>query len=242
METDEKPGKERVRGNPPGPTNVIVAANIRRARAAIGLDLREMAVRMTAAGRVISHTGLSKVENLERRVDVDDLTAIAYVLGTTPADLLIPIEGFEDPAPDQGETLLEPLIPGGTAPTPTGVPEGKYLDEEIRAWIRGIDPLTVAGLVWYWGNQFEATKRHIHIDKDLLETYARRGRGITTVTDYEKRIAQYEERLVFIQNRIIDLDPSQAERFTHDDAIRDAITRGRSDTSSPSPKTNRSKP
>ena len=93
---------ERVRGNPPGITNTHVAANIRAARQAIGMDLRTMSDALGAAGRKLSPSGISKLENGDRRVDVDDLTVIAYLLRTTPAALLTP--------PDEQTTL-------------TGVPE-----------------------------------------------------------------------------------------------------------------------
>ena len=76
---------ERVRGNPPGITNTHVAANIRAARQAIGMDLRTMSDALGAAGRKLSPSGISKLENGDRRVDVDDLTVIAYLLRTSPA-------------------------------------------------------------------------------------------------------------------------------------------------------------
>ena len=104
---------ERVRGNPPGITNTHVAANIRAARQAIGMDLRTMSDALGAAGRKLSPSGISKLENGDRRVDVDDLTVIAYLLRTSPAALLTP--------PDEQTTL-------------TGVPES-YLPEEVEAGI-----------------------------------------------------------------------------------------------------------
>src|SRR5690606_3164044 len=104
---------ERVRGNPAGITNTHVAQNIRTARQAIGMDLRTMSDRLKAAGRKLSASGISKLEAGDRRVDVDDLTVIAYLLRTTPAALLTP--------PDEQTTL-------------TGVPEG-YEPEEIDRWM-----------------------------------------------------------------------------------------------------------
>lgn len=196
--------EQRQRGNPPGNTNAHVAANLKHARQSIGLDLRELAARVRRAGRVISHSAISKIENGERRVDVDDLTVLAYVLETTPAALLTPPED---------------------APGPTGVPEGQYLDEEIRAWLNGYAPLTVKGLVWYWRGQTETARRHIQLDKELLEVYAKQGQGISTTEDYEARIAQYEERLLFIQARIIALDPTEADRIAQDQATRQAVAR-----------------
>ena len=84
---------ERVRGNPAGLTNTHVANNIRAARQAIGMDLRTLSDGIAAAGRKLSPSGISKLEAGDRRVDVDDLTVIAYLLRTTPAALLTPPEG-----------------------------------------------------------------------------------------------------------------------------------------------------
>lgn len=198
--------EQRQRGNPPGNTNAHVAANLKQARQSIGLDLRELAARVQRAGRTISHSAISKIENGERRVDVDDLAVLAYVLETTPAALLTPPEHSQ---------------------APTGVPEGQYLDEEVRAWMRDYSPLATKGLIWYWRGQTEAARRHIQVDKELLEMYAKRAGGISTVEDYEARITQYEERLVFIQSRIIALDPTEADRIAQDQATRQAIARGK---------------
>ena len=108
--------ESRQRGNPAGNTNAHVAANLRSARQAIGMDLRTFSERVKETGRAMSPSALSKIENGDRRVDVDDLTVFAYILQTTPATLLAPPEG---------------------ASPPTGVPSGQYNLEEIQAWVRG---------------------------------------------------------------------------------------------------------
>ena len=69
----------RQRGNPSGNTNEHVAANVRTARQAIGMDLRSFAELLKATGRTMSASGLSKIENGDRRVDVDDLTAVSSI-------------------------------------------------------------------------------------------------------------------------------------------------------------------
>ena len=60
----------RQRGNPPGNTNGHVAMNLRIVRQRSGVDLRSLAARMREAGRTISASALSKIENGDRRVDV----------------------------------------------------------------------------------------------------------------------------------------------------------------------------
>ncbi|MCP9990022.1 helix-turn-helix transcriptional regulator [Streptomyces albogriseolus] len=47
-----------------------------------------MAERLTALGRRISQSGVTRLETGQRRIDVDDLTALASVLGVRPARLL----------------------------------------------------------------------------------------------------------------------------------------------------------
>jgi transcriptional regulator with XRE-family HTH domain len=45
---------------------------------------------LPAVGRRITISGLSKIENGDRRIDVDDLMAIAVALDVSPAALLLP--------------------------------------------------------------------------------------------------------------------------------------------------------
>lgn len=75
--------------NATSPTSVRVAANIRELRRARGLDLADVSARMTAYGRPLSLSGLSKVERGQRGVDVDDLVAIALALDVAPNRLLL---------------------------------------------------------------------------------------------------------------------------------------------------------
>src|SRR5947207_14726355 len=63
-----------------------VAENVKSARGRI--PLRELAGRLKAVGRTILASGLVKIEQGKRRVDVDDLVALALALGVTPTELL----------------------------------------------------------------------------------------------------------------------------------------------------------
>lgn len=56
------------------------------------LTLAQLSERLGELGRPILPSGLSKIENGERRVDVDDLVALALALDTTPNALLLPAE------------------------------------------------------------------------------------------------------------------------------------------------------
>jgi transcriptional regulator with XRE-family HTH domain len=178
--------EERKRGNPAGHTNEHVAANLRKLRQSTGVDLRELAARIKATGRVISPSALSKIENGDRRVDVDDLTVFAYALGTTPAALLTP--------PEDG-------------PAPSGVPEGQYTPEELQAWFQGSLKLTVEDLLRYWNERALDCQSYIKRFDDLLAQYDRGDVGVTPRKVYEERLATQRQRLAFIRDRLLQLDP-----------------------------------
>ncbi|WP_431784341.1 helix-turn-helix domain-containing protein [Streptomyces chumphonensis] len=75
-----------------GPTTATVAANLARLRKACGFTTRGLAEAVVKAGRrVPDQSAISSIENGRRRVDVDDLTTLAAVLGVTPAALLLPL-------------------------------------------------------------------------------------------------------------------------------------------------------
>lgn len=87
---------ERQRGHDIGPTGKTVAANIARARRVRGFSLQQLENRLAELGRRIPVSGLSRIENEDRRVEVDDLMVIALALDISPLGLILPIT----PAPD----------------------------------------------------------------------------------------------------------------------------------------------
>ena len=78
----------RERGNPIGPTGIAVGRNVRRLRIAAGTTQAELAERLAKRGRPIPVASIGRLENGERRVEVDDLTALAAALNVAPAELL----------------------------------------------------------------------------------------------------------------------------------------------------------
>jgi transcriptional regulator with XRE-family HTH domain len=72
------------------PVGSRVAERVRQLRREHGFDLRELSERLAEEGRPISLGQLSKLELGQRRVDVDDLVALAVVLNVTPSQLLMP--------------------------------------------------------------------------------------------------------------------------------------------------------
>ncbi len=73
-----------------GPTSERVAANVKRLRDEQRLTLDQLSKRLGEVGRPILASGLSKIEQGDRRVDVDDLVALALALEVTPNALLMP--------------------------------------------------------------------------------------------------------------------------------------------------------
>jgi transcriptional regulator with XRE-family HTH domain len=177
----------RQRGNPAGSTNAHVAANLRSARQAIGMDLRTFAERVKETGRAMSASALSKIENGDRRVDVDDLTVFAYILQTTPAALLTP--------------------PTGAKPS-TGVPESRFNAEEIRGWVRGQAKLTTEDLARYWKDEYFNAVSQVRYYEDLMLQY-RDGREGNTMhrSTYEQRLAAAGGRRDEARLRLLALDP-----------------------------------
>ena len=73
-----------------GPTAQSVADAVRRHRERMGWSFARLSRELTKAGRDIPALGLSRVEAGQRRIDVDDLTALAVVFDVSPASLLMP--------------------------------------------------------------------------------------------------------------------------------------------------------
>ncbi|MEB3966254.1 helix-turn-helix transcriptional regulator [Streptomyces kunmingensis] len=80
-----------------GPTGRTVAANVKRLREGRGLTLRALSAALKDNGRPLSADALNKIENGDgnqargvRRVDVDDLVALAVALDVSPLALLLP--------------------------------------------------------------------------------------------------------------------------------------------------------
>lgn len=138
-----KQQKGRGPGNPMGPSSGVVAGNLRKVRLNRGLTLQDVAERLTERGRTMTTSAVSKIERAERRVDVDDLTALAAVLGVTPTDLLMPV------ATDG------PLL--------TGLPEGLTV-EDVDAWLLGKAELTREALADYWLHEADRTRMFMAAD------------------------------------------------------------------------------
>jgi transcriptional regulator with XRE-family HTH domain len=74
----------------PGPSSQRTAANLRRIRREGDLTTAALSRRLAEIGHPVADTGITKIEKGDRRVDVDDLVALAVALDTTPNQLLLP--------------------------------------------------------------------------------------------------------------------------------------------------------
>jgi|SRR5271157_643503 len=86
-----------------GTTAEVVGANVKRLRSARNLGLRALSNKVGngETGRpLLRHSAINQIEKGTRRVDVDDLTALAIALDTSPIGLLMPADtpdGANDP-------------------------------------------------------------------------------------------------------------------------------------------------
>jgi 8-oxo-dGTP pyrophosphatase MutT (NUDIX family)/transcriptional regulator with XRE-family HTH domain len=114
------------RKNPLGPVGAYVVANLKRLRDERRLSYRELSDALARLGRPIPTLGLSRIERGERRVDADDLVALALALGVNPSALLLP----RDVPPDSLVSLADDWSASAT---------------DAWAWADGRRPLPVAG-------------------------------------------------------------------------------------------------
>ncbi|MEV5611486.1 helix-turn-helix transcriptional regulator [Streptomyces sp. NPDC052225] len=75
-----------------GPTGKNVAENVARLRERASLTTRQLAAKLEQAGRPIPASGITRMENKQRVVTADELTALAAVFGVSPSALLLPLK------------------------------------------------------------------------------------------------------------------------------------------------------
>jgi transcriptional regulator with XRE-family HTH domain len=124
------PDDDRTPRVPLGPIGRYLVRNLAQLREEQQLTYRELSDRLEQIGRPIPTLGLSRIEKGTRRVDVDDLVALAIVLEVSPAALVLP----RDPGGPEDDTieLTERLeVPGQAA----------------RRWAAGHTPLPDADVI-----------------------------------------------------------------------------------------------
>jgi transcriptional regulator with XRE-family HTH domain len=71
---------------------------VKAIREARKLSVRDLSALLADLGRPILASGISKIEQGQRRVDTDELIALAIALGVTPSSLLLPPVADDSPA------------------------------------------------------------------------------------------------------------------------------------------------
>lgn len=82
-------------------------ANVSRLRDVRNLGYAELSRRVKAAGRSIPELGLRRIEEGRRRVDADDLMALAEALEVWPIALLMPHATAEGATVQTGDELVQ---------------------------------------------------------------------------------------------------------------------------------------
>lgn len=104
---------------PLGPAGNNVRRNVRRLREQRRWSYRDVEERLSRAGRTIPTLALSAIDTGERRVDVDDVVALAAVFGLGVEELLQPPADCATchGAPPRGFMCMECETSGLPAPT-----------------------------------------------------------------------------------------------------------------------------
>ena len=113
----------RQRGNEQGPTARDVGLNLKRVRQERSLTQEQVSRRLDGTGHSIGPAAVGKIETGDRRVEVDDLMALAVALDVSPLSLLLPWSWY----PDQPQAVT------GLHTKPTA--------ERIWMWAIGSEPL-----------------------------------------------------------------------------------------------------
>lgn len=118
-------------------TGKTVAYNIRLFRKRGGMTLDELSARASEAGRPMSKTTLSQIETENRRVDVDDLMALACALGVNPNALLLPLQrgsSYEMNLTAFGWKQAKAVLAWANGVTPLDNPESNMDEEEYEQY------------------------------------------------------------------------------------------------------------
>lgn len=136
-----------------GPIGEAVAQNIEQLRESRNFSYAELSRRLTELGRPIAPLGLTRIRDGQRRVDVDDVVALALALDVSPSTLLLP------PAPDEGANGNALVTERGgcyprrqiwnwliseapiDAPESIGLPSRSVVGFRLRAVPDGVGPL-----------------------------------------------------------------------------------------------------
>lgn len=120
---------EKSTGRPLDATGTTVRKNIRWIRDERGISASDLSDQLKILGRPIPPLGISRIENGQRRVDVDDLVAIAIALRVSPATLLMPLR-----KDDGSKVDLDDVVPVAGWHQPISA-------RPVWEWLTGEEPL-----------------------------------------------------------------------------------------------------
>ena len=138
-----------------GPIGVNVTHTVRRFREERRLGYAELSRKLAEMGRDIPPLGLRRIESGERRVDVDDLVALALAFDVSPLALLLPTEASSLTSEGEEYSLQEiwnwgegnQPLPPEAAPTErdSGIRRVRFLTEsrphmqvDWEQWFKGL--------------------------------------------------------------------------------------------------------
>lgn len=146
-----------------GPVGRQVAANVKTLRGRI--PVRELSARLEQLGRPILPSGITKIEQGARRVDVDDLAALAEAFDVSPYRLLLP--GADQNIAEINEWeergLLDPVLAAINVAVNEGVTLEKLFDY-LRLYVRFRNLAATGRLDAYMDHIHGAIDHAIHME------------------------------------------------------------------------------
>ena len=158
-----------------GPVSRCAAANLKRLRKDSGLSTTRLSAALKEIEHNIPPTGITRIEKGERRVDVDDLMALAVVLKVSPTALLLPLTLVGEVDLTEGKTV--PALDAwmwATSSRPLDLPK----EEEARR--TAMDEHQVRSLppgLRKWRPKPEESGPGFHADGEFHPTEEREDRG-----------------------------------------------------------------
>jgi hypothetical protein len=118
----------------PGAAGKNLAANVERLRAEQHLSHRKLSAALAAAGQRIPPLGVDRIFRCQRRVDVDELVALAGVLKVSPEALLAPPCDPVAAGPPEGHPAIHAVraLAGHVEQLVAGHADGKRVERSIR--------------------------------------------------------------------------------------------------------------
>lgn len=162
------------RRNPLGATGEAVRTNVRRLREAQNLGYAQLSRRLKTSGRAIPELGLRRIEDGERRVDADDLLALAAALNVSPT------------------TLLMPKVVDADSPVETtGLPEGTTA-ERLWRWMTAATPLTGGTPSEFYGFISRSMPSWLGTELEVIECGTRPNRTYRVLGEQEWELGSAE--------------------------------------------------